>query len=359
MAQRSVPAKSQPVSLTPPPGTGLTADERAFATRLLAAEAAAVGALAARLGKEFHGAVDLLVGCAAAQGTVLVTGLGKSGLIGQKIAATLSSVGITSHYVHPAEAAHGDLGRFRSADVCLALSYSGETDEVVSLASILRQDQVSVISISRGPDAADGPRATLERLATVALFIGPCDDPEISPAPTCSTTATLALGDALALCAARRRNFSNDDFAKRHPGGSLGGLLRPIAELLRFTVGKTLNAVPDDVTVSEACALSETTERRPGAMLLVNRTSGLLTGLFTDADLRRLIERDRNALDGPIRDVMTRNPGTLSDKSLVRDAVNMVREFRRDEIPVVNDAGKPVGLLDVQDLIAQRLIRSE
>jgi arabinose-5-phosphate isomerase len=353
MAQRSAPPSTKPVSV------GFNADEKAFATRILAAESKAVQALAARLGPEFHAAVDLLVKCADAGGTVLVTGLGKSGLIGAKIAATLSSLGIPSHFVHPAEAAHGDLGRFRPADVCVALSYSGETDEVVNLASILKQDKLAVISITRGPDTPTSPKASLERLATVPLFIGPCDDPDLSPAPTCSTTATLALGDALALCAARRRNFTDDDFAKRHPGGSLGGLLRPITELLRFKVGSTLNLIPDDLPVSQALKLSETKERRSGAMLLIDRTTGLLTGLFTDADLRRLIERDRDALDRPVRDVMTKNPGTLRDTSLVRDAVNMVREFRRDEIPVVDALGKPIGLLDVQDLIAQRLIRSE
>ncbi|MBY0312794.1 MAG: KpsF/GutQ family sugar-phosphate isomerase [Phycisphaerales bacterium] len=343
--------RGQEMAMSP----GVTADERAFAVKLLEAEAACVKALAVNLGAEFHAAVDLIVKCADAGGTVLVSGLGKSGKIGEKIAATLSSLGIASHFVHPAEAAHGDLGRFRAADICIALSYSGETDEVVNLAAILRQDQVPVISITRGTTGA-GTRASLERVAAVALAIGACDDPELSPAPTCSTTATLALGDALALCAARRRNFTDADFAKRHPGGSLGGLMRPVVEALRFVVGSTLKTVPDDVSVAEACRLSETAERRPGAILLVD-PRGVLTGLFTDGDLRRLVERDRTALDRPIRDVMTRNPGTLSDASLVRDAVAMVREHRRDEIPVVDAEGRPVGLLDVQDLIAQKLIR--
>jgi arabinose-5-phosphate isomerase len=362
MPQRPAPSKSQLPPHSPSDASkepGLTAQERAFAAKLLLSEAAAVSAMAATLGPEFHAAVDLIVRCADAHGTVLISGLGKSGLIGQKISATLASLGITSHYVHPAEAVHGDLGRFRPADVCIALSYSGETDEVVGLASILRQDGLAVISITRGPEGAKGAKSSLERLATVSLAIGACDDLEISPAPTCSTTATLALGDALALCAARRRNFTDDDFAKRHPGGSLGGLLKPIADLLRFRVGKTLNVVPDDLTVAQALKQSETGDRRSGAMLLVDRTSGLLTGLFTDGDLRRLIERDRGELDQPIRAVMTRNPGTLPDTALVRDAVNMVREFRRDEIPVVDAAGRPIGLLDVQDLVAQRLIRSE
>jgi arabinose-5-phosphate isomerase len=332
-----------------------------FARRLLAAEAGAVARLEDVVGGPggaFDRAVELICRCADAGGTVLVTGLGKSGLIGQKISATLASLGVPSHFVHPAEAAHGDLGRFRPSDACVALSYSGETDEVVNLAAILRQDDLPVISVTRG-SAPGGPASSLERLATVRLAIGACDDPDLSPAPTCSTTATLALGDALALCVARRRNFTDSDFARRHPGGSLGGLLRPVTECLRFVVGKTLNAVPDDVTVREACRLSETSVRRPGAIVLVDRSSGLLTGLFTDADLRRLVERDLGAVDGPVRAVMTRNPGTLPETALVRDAVAMVREHRRDEIPVVDASGRPVGLLDVQDLVAQRLIRSE
>jgi arabinose-5-phosphate isomerase len=362
------PKPSTPTQIPPPPTAarkpGSTPrvdpepfkDERELAQRLLLAESEAVRSLAETLGPEFHSAAELIARCPDSGGTVLVTGLGKSGLIGQKISATLASLGIPSHFVHPAEAAHGDLGRFRRQDLCIALSYSGETDEVVNLCAILRQDSVPIISITRGCSATP---SSLERCATVRLSIGECDDSSVSPAPTCSTTATLALGDALAICAARRRSFTDSDFAKHHPGGSLGGLLRPITDALRFVIGSTLNAVPDDVSVAEACRLSETTIRRPGAMLLVNRSTGVLTGLFTDADLRRLIERDRDALDKPVADVMTRNPGTLADTALVRDAVAMVREHRRDEIPVVDARGRPIGLLDVQDLIAQRLIRVE
>lgn len=334
------------------------AGEEAFARRLLQAEAAAVNRLAETLGPAFREAVGLIVRCADAGGSVLVTGLGKSGLIGQKIAATLSSVGIPSHFVHPAEAAHGDLGRFRATDVCVALSYSGETAEVVSLAAILRQDNLPVIAVTRGSDG--GSALTLERLATVSLAIGACDDAAISPAPTCSTTATLALGDALALCAARRRNFTDDDFRKRHPGGALGGLLQTVGEVLRFRVGRNLAATPDDVSMREAMRASDLPGvRRPGALLLVDRATGVLSGIFTDADIRRVVLRSHAELDRPARDLMTRAPQTIRDTALVRDAVNMVREHRRDEIPVVDDAGRPVGILDVQDLIAMRLIEAE
>lgn len=354
-------AKTAPVSL---PGSSADA---ALAVTVLRTEAAALGAIADRLERDpsqadaFSRAVELLVSCADAAGTVLVTGLGKSGIIGAKIAATLSSLGIASHAVHPTEAAHGDLGRFRPSDCCIALSYSGESDEVVALASILRQDGIPVITITKGSIDRAGSKtagSSLERLATAALFVGHVDEADgLTPAPTTSTTATLAIGDALAIAACRRRNFTSDDFAKRHPGGTLGGLLRPVAEALRFTIGKNLTAIPDDLTVAEAFKQAETDVRRPGALLLVSRQTGVLTGIFTDADLRRLILKDQSQLARPIKDLMTKAPATLRSSALVRDAVNMVREFRRDEIPVIDDHGKPVGILDVQDLIAMRLIQ--
>jgi arabinose-5-phosphate isomerase len=169
----------------------------------------------------------------------------------------------------------------------------------------------------------------------------------------------LVLGDALALAASRRRCFTNDDFAKRHPGGALGGLLRPITEALRFTVGKNLSAVPDNLSGSEALARAETGVRRPGALLLVDAKSGILTGIFTDADLRRLILKNPAQIERPIKELMTRSPATLPHTALVRDWVQMVRETRRDEVPVVDESGRPVGLLDVQDLIAMRLVQAD
>jgi len=327
------------------------AEERALAERILQAESRAVAGLPARLGEEFHVAVDLIVRCADSGGTVLITGLGKSGLIGAKIAASLTSLGIPSHFVHPTEAAHGDLGSFRPQDVCIALSYSGETEEVVNIAALLKQDGIPIITITRGEG-----RSRLERLAVASLGIGAVEDETISPAPACSTTATLALGDALALCASRRRNFTVDDFAKRHPGGALGGKLKPVVEALRFVVGRNLSPIPDSATVGEALRASAD-GRRPGALLLVDPATGVLTGIFTDGDLRRLIVSDPSALQRPVREVMTRSPRTLPHTALIRDALSLVIERRHDEIPVVDEAGRPVGILDVQDLIAMKLVQ--
>jgi arabinose-5-phosphate isomerase len=284
-----------------------------------------------------------------------VTGLGKSGLIGAKIAATLTSLGIPSHFVHPTEAAHGDLGRFRRDDVCLALSNSGETDEVIALAAALRQDSIPVVAITGGPGSS--PPSSLQRLATVTLRLiiaAEAGSPEFV-APTSSTTAALAVGDALALAAARRRNFSDRDFAKHHPGGSLGGLMRPVTDVLRFSAGRDLPLIPDSLSVSQALQRAAEAGRRPGAIMLTE--NGRLSGIFTDGDLRRLVLRDPRELSRPIREVMTRSPRTLPATALVRDAVNMVREHRQDEIPIVDAAGRPVGLLDVQDLVAMRLVK--
>jgi len=334
----------------------LAAEERRFAEAVLRAEAEAVRGLRETVaGEPFARAVELVEACAEAGGTLLVTGLGKSGHIGAKISATMASLGIPSHLVHPAEAAHGDLGRFRTRDLVLALSFSGETDEVVNLCSILRQDEVRILGITR---RRDGAPSSLERLADVTLHLD-CDDETAGMdfgAPTCSTTAMLALGDALAMTTARRRGFTDHDFAARHPGGALGGQLRPVTDVLRFRAGDNLTPVLETATVAEALARAQGEGRRPGAIVLVDG-AGRLSGIFTDGDLRRLVIRDARELERPISEVMTASPRKLPASARVRDAVRMFREHRQDEIPVVDEEGRPVGILDVQDLIAMRLVR--
>ncbi len=328
-----------------------------LASQLLREEAQAVAALA-ELPEGFARAVEMIDACARKGGTVLVTGLGKSGLVGAKISATMASLGIPSHPVHPTEAAHGDLGRFREHDLVLALSFSGSTAEVVALCGLLRQDGLDIITITgRKPAAGDQPDA-LSRLATVPLDLG-LDQEALHPrfsAPTASTTATLALGDALAISAAARRGFSDADFARRHPGGALGGALRPVMDIARCTIHDHLPVARESDTVIEAQeAVQASGGRRPGALLLVD-SDGKLTGIFTDGDLRRLVLRDRGELDQPISNVMTKRPRTISSAALARDAVALVLEHRQDEVPIVDDDGKPVGLLDVQDLVALKLV---
>ena len=330
--------------------------ELAFAAGVLRAESAAVEAAAARLGSSFGDAVDLLERCTRAGGSILVAGLGKSGLIGKKISATLASLGSPSHDIHPSEAAHGDLGRFRPSDCLIALSHSGETEELVTLAAVLRQDGLPIVSITGGGDAGSPPSNTLARLASVALGTGTSGEASMELlAPTCSTTASLALGDALALALARRLRFTADDFARRHPGGTLGGLLRPVIDVLRVRAGHNLPLVESSMSVRRALEEAAKLGRRPGALLVVDG-AGLLAGIFTDADLRRLVLQGPSQLERPMDEVMTRSPRSLRAGSLVRDAVRLVREHRQDEIPVVDESGRPVGLLDVQDLIALRVV---
>lgn len=322
------------------------AEQTAFAERILQAEANAVAHIP--VDQTFHDSVDLIL---EACGAVVVTGLGKSWLIGQKISATFASTGTPSHVLHPTDAVHGDLGRVRRDDLVLALSYSGNTDEVVTLATILRQDNVPVIAIVGRRDS------DLARLATQCLCVG--DVTEACPmnlAPTASTTAILALGDALALAVSRRRNFGIEDFQKVHPGGALGRLLMPVTAALRLRAGKNLPTVPIGLTVREALRQAEQ-GRRPGAFLILD-PEGKLAGIFTDADLRRhVVTKGATALDEPIDSLMAKRPRTLLATDLVRDAVQIAREFRLDEIPVVDEDDRPVGLIDVQDLIALKVIQ--
>lgn len=327
------------------------ADEVAFLRTVFEAESSTLDRLAARLDQDreaWNRAISLVAEC---PGHVVVSGMGKSGLVGAKISATLSSLGRPSHPLHPAEAVHGDLGRIRRDDVALLLSYSGETEEVVALGSILKTDGVPCIGISR--DAG----SSLGRISTAHLSLG--DITEACPlnlAPTASTTAMIAVGDALALAAARRADFDADSFHRHHPGGLLGAGLRPIVETLRFRVGTNVAVVSDAVTVREALRVSGDA-RRTGAILLVG-SDGVLSGIFTDGDLRRLVNTTgADGLRSPIAEVMTRKPRHLTDTDLVRDAVRLVRERRVDEIPVVDGDGRPMGIVDVQDLVAMKVVR--
>ena len=330
----------------------IRSNERAFLREVLATEAGAVTRFAARLGAGeetgIHAALDLFEGC---KGHVVVSGMGKSGLVGAKISATLSSLGQPSHFVHPSEAVHGDLGSIRPDDVVLLLSWSGETQEVVALASILKMDGIPTVGMS------GKAKSSLARACTVHVDLG--DLTEACPlnlAPTASTTLTLAVGDALALALAQRRDFGKDDFHKHHPGGMLGAGLRPVTEVLRFRVGQNLAAVPDTTTVRDALRAAGE-GRRAGAIVLID-AAGRLSGIFTDGDLRRHVNGGGlAALDAPIAGVMTRHPTTLTVDNLVRDAVQLVQAKRLDEIPVVDRDGKPVGLVDVQDLIAMRVVK--
>ena len=327
-------------------------EQAEFARQVMQAEADAIGRI--QLNDAFHEAVEVIL--TISSGTLVVSGLGKSGLIGQKLSATFASTGTPAHFMHPVEAMHGDLGKVRKGDVVLLLSYGGNTDEVVSLAELLKQDGVPVI-VMVGRDDCD-----LARVADVTLLVG--DVTEACPhnlAPTASTTATLALGDALALAVSRRRNFGVNDFQKVHPGGGLGRQLMPVVHAMRFKAGDNQPLIGLGLSVQQAYAKAEEFAkesglRRAGALLIVD-DEGALAGIVTDGDLRSaLINKGPEVWGGPIRELMTTNPTTLLNTALVRDAVRIVREKRFDEIPVVDADGRPVGLIDVQDLAALKVI---
>ena len=338
---------TRPAAGAPAGGGG----EAAFVAEAMVAEAEAVRRAAARAAGEDAGrwseAIALLDGCT---GHVMVSGMGKSGLVGAKIAATMSSLGLPAHFTHPSEAVHGDLGRVRPGDVAVLLSYSGSTEEVADLAAILRTDGIRRIGISCNH------QTHLARLSDVHLAIG--DVVEACPlnlAPTASTTAMLAMGDALALAVSRRRNFAADDFHRRHPGGTLGAGLKSVTEVLRFRVGDTLATVREDCTVADALRATGG-GRRAGALVVVD-AEGRLSGIFTDGDLRRRInELGAGMLARNVGEVMTPRPASLTSDALVRDAVQLVRERRLDEIPVVDASGRPLGLIDVQDLVSMKVV---
>ena len=334
-----------PKSINSNPGVS---DLRKLASEVMLQESTAIERSADLLDEEFDKAVEILVQCS---GSVIVSGVGKSGLIGKKISATLASTGMRSHFMHPTEAMHGDLGRVAKQDVALLLSYSGATDEVISLAAILRQDGVPILSISRSGSSRLG------RISTAALSIG--DVQEACPynlAPTASTAAMLALGDALALVVSRERSFSAADFHKVHPGGLLGKKMLPVTEILRFEVGRNVAVASGGLKLHEILSDGEKIGRRSGAILVVD-DQGRLTGILTDGDLRRLLAtQGPGVLEANIENVMTLRPIHLLATDLVKDAIQLIRECRVDEIPVVNFDGMPVGIIDVQDLISLKLI---
>jgi arabinose-5-phosphate isomerase len=315
------------------------------ARQIVRAEAAALELVAQRLDDSFLQAVDLLQRLTGrGAGRVCITGAGKSADVGQKIAGTLNSTGTRAYVLDATRAMHGDLGMLHPDDVALILSHSGESEEIVRLLSPLREMVRGIIALT------GNPRGTLARKADVAIVYGPLE--EVCPlglAPSASTTAMIALGDALAFILSQERDFTHEDFARFHPAGSLGRKLLKVESIMRQ--GSELRIASASDTVRSVFARSRHPGRRTGAVMLVD-DSERLCGLFTDSDLARLIEARRDAaLDQPIREVMTANPITVPLGVRVGDAVELLRRHRISELPVVDGEGKPTGLLDITDLI--------
>ena len=307
--------------------------------RVLATEAEAVAALQHRLGEPFAAACRLVLRC---EGRVVVTGMGKSGHVGSKIAATLASTGTPSFFLHPAEAIHGDIGMITAKDVVLALSNSGETDELVNILPVIKRLDVPLVALT------GNPASTLARYATVTLDVSvPAEACPLNLAPTASTTATLAMGDALAVAVLEARGFTEEDFARSHPGGSLGRrLLLHVDEVMR--TGDDLPAVGPDTPLS--AGLLEMSRKGLG-MTTVLDGAGRVIGVFTDGDLRRALDKQLDVHGTRMHDVMTASPKTARPRMLAAEAVHLMEQHRITALPVVDDAGVLVGALNVHDLL--------
>jgi arabinose-5-phosphate isomerase len=316
---------------------------RTRARRTLEIESAAVARLARRVDARFLRAARLLSG---AKGRVVVMGVGKSGLIGRKLAATLSSTGTPAFFVHPTEGLHGDLGMLTARDVVLALSHSGETDELKKILPFLAARRIPLVALTGRPASTLGRQA----LAVVDVSV----DREACPyniTPTASTTAALAAGDALSLLIMEMKGFDDRDFARLHPAGMLGKKLTLRIEDLMHK-GPDNPVIRQDRTVQ--AALEVMTRTRLGAATVVDG-KGRLAGVFTDGDLRRKLQKDPGVLSRKLSDVMTRNPKTLKAGILAADAAPLFRRFGLDNFPVVDAAGRPVGVLDEKDLLEEGL----
>ena len=307
---------------------------------ILRAEGEAVLTAADTLDGSFCRAVRLIEGCS---GSVVVTGIGKAGLVARKISATLASTGTPSHFLHPAEAMHGDLGALRSDDVVLALSQSGETEEVTRLIPHVVARRVPIVALTARPDS------TLGRAADVVVATGSVREAcNLGLAPSTSTSLMLALGDALALVTCDLRRFTPADFAARHPGGSLGRRLMLVEDAMRPLAECRLARADETVRAVFARPLPA---RRTGAVMVVDE-GDRLQGIFTDSDLARLFERRHDdLLDAPIGQVMTARPTTVPAGTRLGDAVSLLETRRLSELPVLDAAGITVGLLDIVDLV--------
>ncbi|HEY3597637.1 MAG TPA: arabinose 5-phosphate isomerase KdsD [Paraburkholderia sp.] len=316
----------------------------ALARDVLDTEADAVRALGDQLDDGFVEAIDFILGC---RGRVVVSGIGKSGHIARKLAATFASTGTPAFFVHPAEASHGDLGMITADDVFIAMSNSGESEELVAILPLVKRLGARLIAMTGRPESS------LARIADVHLNAGVAKEAcTMNLAPTSSTTAALALGDALAVAVLDARGFGPDDFARSHPGGALGRrLLTYVHDVMR--TGDQLPKVTPDATVRDA--LFQLTAKRMGMTAIVDEDERV-KGIFTDGDLRRVLERAGDFRELSIGAVMTHSPRTIGPDRLAVEAVELMERHRINQMLVVDEAGKLIGALNMHDLFSKKVI---
>ena len=315
-----------------------------LAREVLAIEAAAISGLIAKLDQSFQHAVDLILNC---RGRVTVSGIGKSGHIARKIASTMASTGTPAYFVHPAEASHGDLGMVTRDDVFIALSNSGESAELLAIVPLIKRQGAKLIALTGKPDSS------LAQEADVHLYAGA--EKEACPlnlAPTASTTAALALGDALALALMQAKGFSRDEFALSHPGGTLGRkLLTHVRDVMR--TGENAPHIPDTAMLSDA--ILEMSRGRMGITAILDRNQQVI-GIFTDGDLRRTLQKGVDLHATPIASVMTRGPRTIGPDKLAAEAVQIMEQHKVNQLLVVDAERRLLGALNMHDLFRAKVI---
>jgi len=318
-----------------------------YARRVIEAEAEAISSITPIVDASFAKAAEMIYNCS---GSCIVSGIGKAGIIGQKISATMASTGTPSHFLHPVEAVHGDLGRLRKNDIVIVLSYGGETDEIIRLINLVKQLEIKLIAITGDRDS------TLSRHADVVLCMGKMSEAcPLGVAPSASTTCMLAIGDALAFTVMKARNFSVEDYVRFHPGGSLGAELMTVEQSMMLKPGEKLPIAEVTDTIREL--LEKTSDvKRHGAVMIVNQ-DGKLAGIVTDADLRRLMTKEgHRAFELKAGDVMTTGCKKVRADALAAEATAIFHKYRIDELPVVDADNRPVGVIDVQDIVTIKVV---
>lgn len=318
-----------------------------YARKVIQTEAEAIMSVTRIVDDSFTLAAEMIYNCT---GSVILSGIGKAGIIGRKISATLASTGTPSHFLHPAEAVHGDLGRLRKNDIVIVLSYGGETDEITRLINLVKQLEIRLIAITGDKDS------TLSRHSNVVLCMGRMNEAcPLGVAPSVSTSCMLAIGDALAFTVMKARNFNVEDYVRFHPGGSLGAKLMTVEQSMMFRPGEKLPLAETTDTIRQM--FHKTSDiKRHGAVMIVDG-DGRLAGIITDADLRRLMTKNESRFfELKAGDIMTPNCKKIRADALAAEATAIFHKYRIDELPVVDENDRPLGLIDVQDIVTIKVV---
>jgi arabinose-5-phosphate isomerase len=312
-----------------------------YAKSVLKEESDAIVALSDRLDDNFEHATKLILSLLS-HGHLITSGMGKGGIIAQKVSATFASIGVPSFFLHPAEAVHGDIGRFTKLDIALVFSNSGETEEILRMIPAIKRIGCPIISVTATSESSLAKHSDINITLGKTTEAGP-----LAMAPTTSTTAMLALGDALAMTVLAQKGLTKEEYAFYHPGGSLGRALLTVDEIMR--VGDELCLVEPQMLCVDVLKKITSTKNRPGAALVVDQ-SNKLVGIFTDGDLRRLLSKSVDFLKQPVQEVMGTNPKTILKGKLLSEAARVLTEHSIDQLAVIDKTGQAIGLIDIQDV---------